>query len=298
MPTPSIRTVATGLRFPEGPSLLDDGSIAVVEMQGESVARVASDGAVSVLGDLGGGPNGSVLGSDGAVYVSNNGGLSVGRGGFWHAPREFDGRVQKVDLDGSVGTVVEDLPGPAPHRPNDICFAPDGRLLVTDSADWESLADVGPGRLLAIASDGSVEVLLELTGVPNGLAFTSDGQTLLVAQSMTLKILAVPYAAGRAGQPARWGKLPSGSPDGLCVAADGTVFVCGSLDHSVHVFEADGQLRETLAMPEKSQPTNCCLSGTGDLLVTLARAGSLVAVDVKAEPLALHRGTVKLGALA
>lgn len=294
----SIRTVATGLRFPEGPSLLDDGSVAVVEMQGESVARVTPDGAVSQLGDLGGGPNGSVLGSDGAVYVANNGGLSVGKGGLWRAPRQFDGKVQKIAAGGGVSTVAENLPGPAPHRPNDICFAPDGRLLVTDSADWENMTDAGPGRLLAISGDGEVEVLLELPGVPNGLAFTPDARTLLLAQSMTLRILAIPYGPDGAGETQKWAKLPSGSPDGMCVAADGTVFACGSLDHTVHVFEPDGSLRESLAMPEKSQPTNCCLNADGELLVTLARRGELVAVDVGAPPLALHRGTVKVGATA
>jgi gluconolactonase len=292
------REVASGLRFPEGPSVLDDGSVAVVEMQGEAVARVAADGSVSPLGDCGGGPNGSVLGSDGAVYVANNGGLSIGPKGLWHAEREFDGLVQRVDADGSVTTVADGLPGPAPHRPNDICFAPDGRLLVTDSADWESMGDAGPGRLLAIGGDGGVEVLLELAGMPNGLAFDPDGTTLYLAQTMTRKILALPVRGdGTLGEPSTWAKLPGGMPDGFCVAADGTLYVCGSIDDSVHVFR-DGELVETIEMPASSQPTNCCLTADGDLLVTLAKLGTLVALAVGAEPLPLHRGSIGTGAAA
>src|SRR5437763_16748398 len=108
-------------------------------MQGESLARVDAYGTVSRLADLGGGPNGSTLGTDGAVYVANNGGLSAQGMEYWHAPREFDGVVQRVEADGSVETVGGSLPGPAPHRPNDLCFAPDGSLLVTDRANWEDL---------------------------------------------------------------------------------------------------------------------------------------------------------------
>jgi gluconolactonase len=292
------RALATGLRFPEGPSLLDDGSVAVVEMQGEAVARVAPDGGVSRLGDLGGGPNGSVLGSDGAVYVANNGGLSLGPGGIVHAEREFDGVVQRVDADGAVTTVAEGLPGPGPHRPNDICFAPDGRLLVTDSANWNEPRELKAGRLLAIAPEGGVEVLAEIEGVPNGLAFSPDGATLYLAQSMTRKILAFEVRAdGSVGDPSTWVKLPSGMPDGICVGADGALYVCGSIDDSLHVFR-DGGLAETFALPQNSQPTNCCLNGKGEVLVTLAKTGELIALGVGAEQLALHRGSITAGAAA
>lgn len=286
------RTVATGLRFPEGPSLLDDGSFAVAEMQGEAVARVMRDGTVTLLGDLGGGPNGSAAGGDGAVYVANNGGLSLGAEGLWHAPRQFDGCVQRVGADGAVQVIADDLPGPAPHRPNDICFAPDGRLLVTDSANWEQLRELRPGRVIAVASGGGVDVLLELDGLPNGLAFAPGGDTLYLAQSMTRRILAIDVRDGGLGEPRPCAKLPSGMPDGFCVSDQGRLFVCGSIDDSVHVFE-DGELVETLAMPPSSQPTNCCLAGDGELLVTLAKHGSLVALEVGAEPLPLHRGSIR-----
>ncbi|MFT3866498.1 MAG: SMP-30/gluconolactonase/LRE family protein [Solirubrobacterales bacterium] len=292
------RLLATGLRFPEGPTLLDDGAVAVVEMRGEAVARVAADGAVTRLGDCGGGPNGSALGSDGAVYVANNGGLALGPEGIVHAEREFDGRVQRVDADGTVTTVADGLPGPGPHRPNDICFAPDGRLLVTDSANWSEPRDLKPGRLLAIAADGAVSVLAEIEGVPNGLAFSPDDATLYLAQSMTRKILAFEVRAdGGLGEPATWGKLPGGMPDGMCVGADGALYVCGSIDDSLHVFR-DGELAETFELPKNSQPTNCCLTEEGDLLVTLAKTGELIALGVGAERLPLHRGSITNGAAA
>ena len=68
-----IEEVTSGLRFPEGPIAMDDGSIILVEIARGTLSRVTPDGKVEVIADLGGGPNGAALGPDGAVYVCNNG---------------------------------------------------------------------------------------------------------------------------------------------------------------------------------------------------------------------------------
>src|SRR4029450_13004947 len=70
----NLRVVATGLRFPEGPIALADGSVLVVEIARGTLTRVRPDGVVAVVADCGGGPNGASVGPDGAVYVCNNGG--------------------------------------------------------------------------------------------------------------------------------------------------------------------------------------------------------------------------------
>jgi sugar lactone lactonase YvrE len=72
----NLRTVATGLRFPEGPIALTDGSVLVVEIAGGTLTRVDPDGETSVVAECGGGPNGAAIGPDGAVYVCNNGGFT------------------------------------------------------------------------------------------------------------------------------------------------------------------------------------------------------------------------------
>jgi gluconolactonase len=286
------RIVAEGLRFPEGPSWLGDGTVAVAEMQGESVAVIDAGGSVTRPGDLGGGPNGTVAGASGELYVANNGGLSAAGRGFWHAPRQFDGRVQRVDPDGTVTTVADGLPGPAPHRPNDLTFAPDGTLIVTDSADWEQLPDVPEGRVLGVAADGAVSVLAELPAMPNGLAFSPDGATLYVAQSLTRKILACDYRDGALGEPRTVVKLPAGMPDGLCVAGDGRLVICGSVGGVLFVVDPSGDVLETIEAPEGSQPTNCCIGDDGTLYVTFSVAGQLAAYDLSLPPLALATGTV------
>ena len=65
--------VATGLRFPEGPVPMPDGSVLLVEIARGTLTRVAPDGSLSVVAELGGGPNGLAIGPDGAAYVTNFG---------------------------------------------------------------------------------------------------------------------------------------------------------------------------------------------------------------------------------
>ena len=70
-----IKEIATGLRFPEGPVAMPDGSIILVEIARGTLSRVTPDGKVHVIAEPGGGPNGAALGPDGKMYICNNGGF-------------------------------------------------------------------------------------------------------------------------------------------------------------------------------------------------------------------------------
>ena len=70
-----LSVLATGLRFPEGPIAMPDGSVLLVEIARGTLSRV-SDGEVSVVAELGGGPNGAAIGPDNCCYVCNNGGFT------------------------------------------------------------------------------------------------------------------------------------------------------------------------------------------------------------------------------
>ena len=70
-----IREITTGLKYPEGPVAMDDGSVIVTELQGGSLVRVQPDGSKEVVAETGGGANGAAIGPDGMMYVCNNGGI-------------------------------------------------------------------------------------------------------------------------------------------------------------------------------------------------------------------------------
>jgi sugar lactone lactonase YvrE len=44
LPSPGLRVIADGLRFPEGPVALSDGTVLVVEIAGQALTRIQPDG--------------------------------------------------------------------------------------------------------------------------------------------------------------------------------------------------------------------------------------------------------------
>src|SRR3954469_13428090 len=103
---PELELIASGLRFPEGPIAMPDGSIVLVEIARGTRSRVdPSTGAIDVVADCGGGPNGAAIGPDGKVYVCNNGGFfewteTEGRlvPGRW-LDADPHGSIQRVDVE-------------------------------------------------------------------------------------------------------------------------------------------------------------------------------------------------------
>jgi len=275
--------LAEGLRFPEGPVWLGPEKVAFTEIRGQCVS-LWDRGRVSRVAVTGGGANGATLGPDGALYVANNGGFSLGRDGVWRAPDAGPGRLQRVTLDGVVTDLATRLPGAPPNRPNDLCFGPDGLLYYTDPHDWEHGLKVGTGRVCRATLDGRVELLAEVPQFPNGIAF-SPGNHLYVAQSLTRAILVMEPFPG--ATPREHCRLPRGYPDGFCFDRDGRLWVAGSLGDVLVVFEPDGRVRRIIDMGKDSEPTNCCL-GDGMLYVTCAGTGRLEAIEVGVEALALY----------
>src|SRR5262245_43146745 len=128
MENPELTLLADGLRFPEGPVWLKDGSIALVEIERRTVSRVSPDGEVHVISHHTGGPNGLAVGPDGAFYVCNNGGFE------WEdidgllipveqAKNYSGGRIERVDpLNGKVSVLYDACDGNPLRGPNDLVF--------------------------------------------------------------------------------------------------------------------------------------------------------------------------------
>ena len=62
-----MREIADGLRFPEGPVAMPDGSVIVVEIAAARLTRVLPDGRKLTIARMTGGPNGAAIGPDGMI---------------------------------------------------------------------------------------------------------------------------------------------------------------------------------------------------------------------------------------
>ena len=88
-----MREICRGLRFPEGPVAMPDGSVLLVEIRAGALTRVRPDGARETVADCGGGPNGAAFGPDGRVYVCNNGGFVWTTDGRFVRPGDTPPRI-------------------------------------------------------------------------------------------------------------------------------------------------------------------------------------------------------------
>jgi len=279
--------LATGLEFPEGPIAMGDGEVVFTEIRGQRLSRY-KNASVETIAATGGGTNGATLGPDGAFYVANNGGLTSGPEGMWHADPLINGSIQRITPEGQLTEFATDLPGELPNRPNDLCFGPDDKLYFTDPHNWEDIAHLKPGRVDRCDMNGNVEQLAEIKAFPNGIGFGPDNR-LYVAESGTKHIWVYDCSESGLSEPEVFCVIPKGYPDGFCFDSNGTLIICGSMGDQITFYDRTGKLVDQVDTPEHSEPTNCCI-GDGKLYITCSGSGELVALDYSVRALALYPG--------
>src|SRR5438876_5085038 len=281
--------LASDLGFPEGPVVMLDDRIVFCDNNVSELLAYES-GKVGTFARMGGSPWGAVLGSDGAVYVTQGG--NVPGSGDTSAVSG----IQRVRPDGTVELIRSDVDGRTLVGPNDLAFGPDGRLWFTDSgSEFDDRFDFrSPGRLFAVDGAGG-EMILERPEVyPNGIAFAADGR-LYWTESLAHRVCRLEDGAA-----ATWCQLSNEYiPDGMAFAADGRAFVAATTSGGVAVISAEGKLVEHIDLGEHA--TNCIFDGP-TLYVTATRSadieasqrtGTLWAVETDASgPLRLRPGAL------
>jgi gluconolactonase len=295
--------IADGLRFPEGPIAMPDGSVILVEIARGALSRVASDGAVSVVADLGGGPNGAAMGPDGSIYVCNNGGFDWyevdGRLFPGDQPTDYvSGRIDKVDPNTGEWRTLFQGCGDIPLKgPNDIVFDRAGGFYFTDLGKSRA-RDSDKGAVYYAQPDGSsiIEIVFPMV-TPNGIGLSPREDELYVAETTTGRLWAfeveAPGKLAGAGGRAK-SRLIAGLPghqlfDSLAVDAEGNVCVATLVNGGITSISPDGLKIEHFPMPDRLT-TNICFGGN-DLMtafITLSSSGKLVSTSWPRAGLALN----------
>lgn len=215
----NARLLASELGFPEGPVVLPDGRLVFCDGNIGELSLYA-DGVVSTFAVTGGSPWGAVLGSDGAIYVTQGG--NVPGSGDTSAVSG----IQRVRADGTLELLFSEVDGRTLVGPNDLAFGADRRLWFTDSgSEHDDRFDVrSPGRLFTASRDEG-EMILELPDVyPNGIAFDVQGR-LYWTESMAHRVCRL-----EDGAPTVFCQLSDDYvPDGMAFAADGRAFVATTI---------------------------------------------------------------------
>ncbi|MCP5432825.1 MAG: SMP-30/gluconolactonase/LRE family protein [Alphaproteobacteria bacterium] len=289
-----LKEIAAGLLFPEGPVVMEDGSIVLVEIARGTLSRVTPNGRVHVIAELGGGPNGAAVGPDGAIYVCNNGGFT------WREqdglllpggqPADYSGgRIERVDPEtGRFDILYTDCDGVDLKGPNDLVFDNEGGFYFSDLGKQRRF-DMDIGRLYYAKADGSLirEVAAPLV-TPNGVGLSPDGKTLYSAETQTGRLWR--FAVDGPGrlrdlEGLRPGSLVVGLPgfqlfDSLAVEASGNICVATLINGGITVISPDGTSAEHVPFPDPVT-TNIAFGGP-DLrtaYVTLSGTGRLVSCE-------------------
>jgi len=186
----------------------------------------------------------------------NSNGLTLDRQGRLIACEHGNRRVSRTEADGSVIALAERYDGKRLNSPNDVVVKSDGSVYFTDPpyglrnhTEGKELPFNGVYRL---AADGTLALLADDFERPNGLAFSPDERTLYVDDSARHHIRAFSVRGdGTLAEGRVFAEIKSsdpGVPDGMKVAADGTVFCTGS--GGIWVLHPDGALLGRIRPPE------------------------------------------------
>lgn len=187
---PTYSVMTEGLGFPEGPVVMADGSVIVVELAVGRITRCWGDGRKETIAEPGGGPNGAAIGPDGALWVCNNGGVDLttlqSARGTGH-----EGRIERINLStGKIERVYDRWEMFPLSGPNDIVFDTEGNFWFTDLAKtYDNVHEMG-GLFYAMADGSAIKAVHHGLVSYNGVAFSPDQKTLYVADTYTARLIA------------------------------------------------------------------------------------------------------------
>ncbi len=287
--------VADGLRFPEGPVVMPDGSVILVEIAEGRITRVGANGTKTVIAAPGGGPNGLAVGPDGKLYCCNNGGFEYLDNNGFLVPhgiaRDYSGgRIERIDIatgeveilykTGDFGCIL--------RGPNDIVFDEHGGFWFTDhgKVDYDKRSHDIVGIFYAKVDGSQLEEVIFPSNNPNGIGLSPDGKMLYAAETYTCRLMQFNITApGKVAPDAGPGGpgIPVYRPagykffDSLGMEASGNICVATIGECGISVISPQGELVEFVATDDIFT-TNIAFGGVDmmDAYITLSGSGRLV----------------------
>ena len=255
-PSSALQPFVGGLAFPEAPRW-HAGALWFSDFYLQRVQRAEAGGALQTVLELDDQPSGLGWLPDGSLLV-------VGMR-----------KRQVLRLDGQGLRVHAELGAFAPAPCNDMLVDAQGRAYVGNFGfDLHLRAPFAPTVLLMVTPEGGVRIAAEDLHFPNGMALTPDGGTLLVAESYGKRLTAFDVRADGSLHGRRtWAQFDRKgvAPDGICLAADGAVWMASPVSREVLRVREGGAI--THRVPTGEQATACALGGAdgGTLYVTTGR---------------------------
>jgi sugar lactone lactonase YvrE len=231
-----------GLRFPEGPRW-HDGRFWFSDMHARQVIAVDLEGRTEVVVEVAGDPSGLGWLPDGRLLV-----VSM-----------KDRRLLRLDTEGL--SEVADLTPFAAWHCNDMVVDDRGRAYVGNFGfDLHSGESPVPTSLVLVHPDGRSEVAASELRFPNGAVITPDGRTLIVGETFGGCLTAFDIAAdGTLSNRREWARLEKAVPDGICLDAEGAIWVASPISGGVLRVKEGGEIVDRIEVEHEAFA--CMLGG-------------------------------------
>lgn len=139
-------------------------------------------------------------------------------------------------------------PGAENTRFNDVIAAPDGGVFAGTMPEGEQ-----PGKLYRLEPNGSIRVLLDDIGQPNGMGFSPDRKTFYLTDTRNRRIESFRYENGELQERQTLITVKGdGQPDGMTVDENGHLWVALWDGEAILRYDSTGQLQQTIPMPVKN----------------------------------------------
>jgi sugar lactone lactonase YvrE len=178
-------------------------------------------------------------------------------------------------------TVEAELGGIATGLCNDMIVDAKGRAYVGNFGfDRHAGEKPRPAVLARVDPDGSVHAAADELMFPNGTVITPDGRTMIIGETFAKRLTAFDIADdGTLSNRRIWAETPTCNPDGICLDAEGGIWVTGAFTHHmVRVLEG-GKVTHDLDLGERA--AYACMLGGRDhrtlFVVTNSGSGPAIA---------------------
>jgi sugar lactone lactonase YvrE len=232
-----------GLAFPESPRW-HNGKLWFSDMHAYRVMNVDLDGKVETVVEVQGQPSGLGWLPDGRLLV-----VSM-----------TDRRLLRLDPDGL--SEVANLSKLASFHCNDMVVDHQGRAYIGNFGfDLIEKQPFAPAEIVLVTPEGDARVVADEMAFPNGTVITPDGHTLIVGETIGQRLTAFNIEPdGSLTGRRTWAELKDATPDGICLDAEGAIWVASPISANVLRVHEGGEVTHRIKV--STQAFACMLGGS------------------------------------